>query len=151
MSVSNGTPKKIIDRIVKGLIVKMNLTDAECYPAIAPAYVSGQTERVIQVVDGTARPDGRGQGGQEGGALIRRKTIRIVVWWRVHFDMKDMSRELLTREHEGMLDFLETVKNVLSHTFLGENVLIEPLFNEGETENQWYDKDRGIVRKDLIV
>ena len=45
-------PSLIIERMVEGLRLLLELNKNSCYQSIYPAYIDGQSPRVIQVVPG---------------------------------------------------------------------------------------------------
>lgn len=148
----------IVDRIVAGLQNKLALNSMQCYPSVERLYVDGMGDRVIQVVPGAVRTDGGGDGSQEGGSLKRKGVITCWVWYRLLTDMRQMSVNILTTQTQGMIDFIESIKTPLSHTYLGNlvqgtpsttQVLTEPLFYVGETKTEWHDPQKGVVYRGI--
>ena len=144
----------IINRTVNGLRNVLKLTPQQCYPSIQRAYIDGMPDRTIQVVPGSIRADGKGDGAQSGGTLIRRIAVTLWVWYRLKTDMRQMSVDMLTAETQGMIDFTESVRSVLKLTYLGHqtlgdattpNVLMEQMFYVGETNTEWHDVQKGIA------
>ena len=146
----NTTPNEVLDYFVKMLRSKLGLSDIQCYKSIAPAYIEGQDETVLQVCPGAENPLGGGDGYQDGGSLVRTLGVSVTIWRRVHLDMHGHSSIALAEEGTGMMDLCETIREVFAMTVLG-GLIHEPVRYVGATAPTWYDADGGILRRDISL
>lgn len=144
------TIKKIVLACVAGNKLKLGLKGPECYQSIDAVYVDGQAKRVVQVIPAGIRPYGGGQGGQTGGFQFRKLMIQHTVWWRLKLDRHKRSEQVLTKESDGLLDFFESLREIYDMTVLG-GLLTERMTYEGETAGNWFDVNKGVVRRDLTL
>lgn len=142
------TIKNIILAMVVGNRVKLGLNEVQCYQSVDSAYIEAQPKRVIQVIPASIRPHGSGNGGQEGGNLVRKMMVRHTVWYRLKLDRHKRSDKMLAQEAEGFLDFHESLREIYDMTTLG-GLTTERISYEGETAAAWHDFNKGIVRRDL--
>lgn len=142
-------PNQIIAAIVSGLQTGLSLTQDQCYQAIVEGYIDGQeADNVVQVIPDETPPEGPGTGGQDGGILIRRQYVSLVIWRKLKLDMHQHSEMVLSEDSIGMLDFCESIKNLFALTTLG-GLLVERMRYENASATTWYDMDAGIVRRSM--
>ena len=149
----------IINRICQGLQNKLSLTFQQCHIAAARTYVRGQGQRVLKIVPDRITTDGGANGGQRGNLLQRRLWVTVWVWYRLKTDMPGLTVDLVTKDAQGMIDFVQSVKDVLKLTFLGYaihgnassgSLLMEPMYYESETTTQWHDEAKGEAYRGIV-
>lgn len=146
----NTTPWLIATSLSRGLRRKLDRTELEAYPSIAKVYVEGMGDRAIQVVPGSAAPDGKGKGAQEGGGvLLRRQNYTLAVWLRMNMDAHGYSEQVLLDASQGMLLEMERIRQVFSNTLLGV-LLFEPMRYESETATVCVDPEQGVFVRDIV-
>ena len=147
----------IVNRICQGLQSALNMTPQQVYPIIQRHYVEGFGQRAIQVVPGPERPSGNGDGGQTGGMIEIEQLFTLWVWYRFKGDMHNMSQDLITLETQGFADFIDTVRQTFTYTYLGTvdltsnttNLLLEPMKYRGATETSWQDEKKGVAYRGI--
>ena len=144
------TKNVILNMIVDALIDRFSLDASTCYKIAVPMFVEGQGRLVMQVAMGTVQREGGGRGAQEGGSLVRSSTVTFNVWRRSKVERFGHSEHVIAEETTGMLSLIESVWNLFSMTTLG-GVLAEPMEYDSETESNWYDIDKGVMRRDLSL
>jgi len=143
------TPNLILQYFCLGIIAKLGIDSQSCFPSITPALDLGWEGDVqIQVCPGSAAPDGGGKGNQDGGALIIRQNFNLIVFYRLNIDPHGRSDQILTQNATGLTDFVEKMKDIFLNTYLN-NMSIERIRYEGETQPVWTDAERGIVQKQV--
>ncbi len=142
------TNKEIIKACVNGIRKKLDLTKDQCYPILAPIYVEGQEQRVVQVCPREVAPTDSPDGGQTGGFLYRRMSIQMTTWYRLKLDQHQHSEILLLEASEGFMDFVNSILEVFKETTLG-GLLTERMRYIGESATVWHDIDAGVARRDI--
>lgn len=142
------TNNQIIKACVNGIRNILSLSASQCYPILAPIYVEGQEQRVVQVVPRDVAPTDAPDGGQTGGWLYRRMSIQITAWYRLKLDQHQHSEVMLTKESEGFLDFINSIREIFDETTLG-GLLTERMRYIGESATVWHDIDAGVARRDI--
>jgi hypothetical protein len=125
---------EILNRAALGLRNKMSLDTSAVYiasEAIVPPNGDGPT---IQVINGSASPEGEGAGGQWGGSLIRRMQLILAVWLTFKTDEFERQEDMITSNADGMLNLCGQIKNIFDLTTLG-GILLEPIEWEGASNN----------------
>lgn len=149
------TARKIVDAVVQKIRTDMTMNETNCYASIVSGYIEGQHKQVIQIVPGSVRPDEFPEGGWLGGGVnIKRMMIQMTYWHALPIDWPQRSEEILRRELQGSLDFIESIHALFRFTTLANELvagetLLEPMRYEGETSTEWYDIDRGITFRTL--
>jgi hypothetical protein len=144
------TPNLILQYLVQGLSKKLNLTEDQCYPVVAPYEIDGMPLDVLQVSYANDAAEGPGEGNQEGGALTRTGDIELTYWHRVNLDQHQWSAEALTEQSVGVMDFMEGVRQVLAVTNLG-GLLTEQIRYVSQTPTIAVDMDRGVFRRSMNI
>ena len=151
------TPKQIAIASVNGLRRALNLTDNQVKAGIArypklPGWKQGPN---FLVVPGGDQPDGAGEGAQEGGDLLRRIHLSVVIYDRSLRDMVGESEVVITK-NDSILDWSEKVLGVFRYTFEADQqysfltgLLVEPLFYAGTSEVMPEDPDNGWYRREV--
>jgi hypothetical protein len=143
------TPTLIIERVVEGLRLLEGLNKNNCFQSIVPAYIEGQSPKLLQVIPGGFTNDAAPDGGQDGGGCnYKRMQISIVYWHVLNIDRPGRSDQVLVKEADGMLEFIEQIHDHLRWTFLG-GLLYAPLRYEGETPTSWFDIDKGVTERTI--
>lgn len=139
----------IITRMVEGLRSGLSMNTNSCYQSIVPAYIPGQSPRVIQVVPGAIQNDELPNGGQLGGGCnLKRMQIQLIYWHVLNIDRPGRSEQILVKEQEGHLNFIELIHDLLRFTDLG-GCLPHPLRYEGETATEWFDMEKGVTSRSI--
>ena len=144
------TPRLIGIYICTALQRTLQLTEEQAYVSVASRFIEGQPPQVVQVVPGKTSPEGGGKGSQEGGALLRRQNYALTLWHQTKMDQHGWSQQALTESAYGVLDFMESIRNVFKFTTLGD-LFYEPMKYEGETDTFVFDEDRGIFYRTLTL
>ncbi len=142
------TNKQIIKACVFGIRNRLGLAKAQCYPILAPIYVEGQDQRVVQVCPREVNPSEAPDGGQTGGWLYRRMAIQMTSWYRLKLDQHQHSEIMLTEASDGFLDWINSIREVFDETTLG-GLLTERMRYVGESATSWHDIDAGVARRDI--
>lgn len=157
--VTGGTPNILLQYCCTAIKRGLNLTDAQCFIAVAdtfdPDWVGPTT---VLVIPGATSPDGSGHGAQEGGAVFRRQYIRFVTYKKCMLDQYSLSQTSLTQATVGLMDFFESLRQLFKFTQFGingvlySNLLTDIFRYEGESATAWVENNgngTGIVRRDL--
>jgi hypothetical protein len=113
-------PRQLAEDMVAQLRVKLNLSEDTCYLTAFIAAVDGMPkENVVQVCPGGATPWGDGEGGQEGGTLLRDQQYLVGIFFNTNFDPHQMTEETLIELSRGVLDYSEKIRSMLNGAFFG--------------------------------
>ena len=148
LNVSDGIVRQIVNEVVKALRGELGLSENQCYPTIAPAYVAGMPRQVVQVAVGEVTPDEAPFGAQPGGAMLRRLMLELTLWYTLDMDAPNRSDQVLIRASEGVLDYMESIRNIFRLTVL-DGIIYAPMRYEGETATVWFDDQGHIARRSI--
>ena len=151
------TPKQIALAAVNGLRRQLNLSESQVKAGFAryPKPPAWKQFPNMLVIPGADQPDGAGDGAQDGGDLLRRIHLTVVVYDQSLRDMVNESEVALLKD-DGIMDWTERVLSVFRYSFEGGNpysflggLLIEPLFYMGTSEASWEDIELSICRREI--
>lgn len=135
-------PKAIAVRIVEQLREKLDMDDSNCYVAAFTTWVEGsQHDKIVQVVPSESSPWPGGDGAQEGGELIRLQTYTIGIWFVSQMDPHQMTEHALVELSDGVLDFCERVRTMLTGADLGFSQQCEQMRFRSESAVQVIEDD----------
>lgn len=149
MSQNDEECKLLIEFMVMGLRRRLNLSETQCFEAIAPDYspVWGGNP-IIEVVPGQSIPYGEGQGAQEGGAILRKQTVTLYVFLKLNLDQIGMSEQILTNANQNLMDIFKQIRALFALTCFplspeinspDQYLLFEPMKWAGESPTVWED------------
>ena len=144
------TPRLLGIYICRAIQRKLQMTEAQVYEAAVQGFVEGQPPSVVQVVPGATQTEGGGHGAQEGGAILRRQTYKLVYWHTAKMDPHGWTQQALVEADNGILDFMEGLRKLFALTTFG-GLTYEVLRYEGESDTFIFDEDRGILYRILTI
>lgn len=139
---------------------KLSLDASQVFPAIAPDYDPiWKGDTIIEAIVGAASTDGGGEGAQDGGALLRKFSITLWVFYRCKLDQYSHSEMLLIEAGKGLLEIFEAIRGIFGLTCFpttatpagldSDYLLYKPLKWASESETTWEDFDIKVARRSM--
>jgi hypothetical protein len=132
----------------------LKLGPDQAYVVAKAHYIPGSpVDKVFQVELANTAIDGAGEGGQFGGALVRKLTWVITGWWNWKMDQMGWSQEAMTRQAEGIMDSMDAIRALFARTSFqmpdDSFLLLEDVRLVSESSTEWYDEELGILYRKI--
>ena len=110
---------------------------------------------MYQVVPGAERPDGGGQGAQEGGQLNRVQRMSVYIYMKLDLDQYSYSEQRLINPTQGELNLFENLRKIFAMTYVGNQdgsqcLLSEPMYFVSESLTNPEDQNTGLVSREFV-
>jgi hypothetical protein len=155
---SDEEAKLLIEYMTTALRRKLNMSETQVFPAIAPDYSLTFGNPNIQVVLGAATPYGEGRGAQDGGALLRQQTVTLNCFLKLNLDQQGQSQQFLVNAHDNLTDLFKSIRKVFAFTCfpttpepqnVDDFLLFEPLKWGGESPTIWEDPIQYVAHRTI--
>src|ERR1700734_287544 len=115
---SEDTPNEEVKLLMQFITValrrRLNMSETQVFPAIAPDYSLAFGNPQIQVCPGGSTPHGTGNGAQDGGALLRLQTITLHCFLQLQMDQQGQSQQLLMNAHDNLTDLFKKIRGIFA-------------------------------------